>query len=128
MSLKTFRQRTWPKLIRKAQHSTRLRFQKKPSLHLGRRYPQTIMVMTRDRSNVRAIQVHVSKRMVRENPRLARVVLLHELREALFYQRGYSKRQSNLKSQRFEKGDMRRAGFGNRSKMGWLLRGFYRRR
>lgn len=117
----------WPSLVRKAEKSTRMKFKKRPVLKLARRaHPSTEMEISRNRKQVRKIHVHVSRRMARENPALAEVCLLHELREALYVQRGYSKRQSDLKAQRFERGDMRRAGL-DRKKLGWALRSFYGR-
>lgn len=120
--------RKWPSLIRKAEKSTRMKFRRKPVLKLDRHYPSTDMTISRNRKYVRKIHVHVSKRMVRENPKLAEVCLLHELREALYVQQGYSPRQADLKAQKREVGDMQRAGFGDRKKLGWLLRSFYHRK
>ncbi len=115
-------------LVRKAETSTRIKFKHKPVLKFRERaYPQTTGQMSRDRTNVKTVHVQVSKRMAREAPKLAVICILHELRETLYFQRGYSARQADLKAQRFERGDMRRAGFGDRKKLGWLLRKYYGR-
>ncbi len=120
--------RKFPRLVRKAEESTRIKFKHKPVLKFrARAYPQTTLKASRDRAVVKTVHVQVSKRMAREDPKLAEVCVLHELRETLYFQRGYSERQADLKAQRFESGDMRRAGFGDRKKLGWLLRKHYGR-
>lgn len=62
--------------------------------------------------------------MVRENPKLAELAVMHELRENLAYQHGCSQARAHRRVSKMERGDRRRLGL--KKSAGWLFRDHYR--
>jgi len=98
MSLTSFR-KSWGRLIRKAETKT-LKFKHKPKLKLSRRLVPSETVGS----------VSVPRKLVKKNSRFAEVSALHELREALRRQNGYSRRAAHRIATRNEAGDIRKLG------------------
>lgn len=119
--------RRFPSLIRRAEHSCRLRFKKKPSLKPSGGRPRSVVRTTKDRKNIRQSTVFIPKSMMRRDEKLSELSIMHELRATLCLQNHYSQTRADQKARKLERGDMKRL-FPGRKSVGWLLRGYYQRR
>ena len=117
--------RKYPSLVKRAEKSCRLRFEKRPTLKLGRGYPRNETWRSKRNGTVKRARVTVSRRMAKEDPKLAQLCILHELRSNLLLQNGYSPSRARKRATRMERGDMKRLGFNGRKKAKWLLWNFY---
>ena len=120
--------RKYPRLIRRAEHSMRLRFKKNPSLRIakGGRPREECLRSHNEHGTIIKVplaRVTIPRRMARENPKFAELAVLHELRETLCFQNGYSPSQSHKKAAARERGDRKRLGL--KKNTGWLFRDHY---
>jgi len=120
--------RKYPRLIRRAEHSMRLKFKRKPTLRISASGRPRDECGTKHNMHGKIIKVTLArviipKRMARENSKLAELAVLHELRENLAYQNGYSITRAHRTACKREHGDRKRLGLKKNS--GWLFRDHY---
>lgn len=120
--------RKYPRLICQAEKSLRLKFKRKPTLRFtpgGRPREDSFREVDGHGKIVRitVARIMIPKRMAKQSPRLAELAALHELRESLLFQNGYSMSRSHQKAARMERGDRKRLGLTKNT--GWLYRDFY---
>lgn len=100
-SLTSFKKWYWPRLIRRAEKSTRLKFERKPILTVQQRRGGLKGPAANEfRERGSHPHVYLTKRLIREDPKLAETCAGHELRELLYKQKGYSSRQAHLRSKK----------------------------
>lgn len=112
--------RKYPRLISRAEHSMRLRFKRKPTLRVSKGgRPRDECLRRRDEhgtvTKVPLARVTIPRRMVKENPKLAELAVMHELRENLLFQNAYSQTRSHRKACKRERGDRKRLGLKKNS-------------
>lgn len=120
--------RKYPRLIRQAERSMRLKFKRKPILRIskgGRPRDECEREREGNRkiTKVTLARITIPKRMAKENPKVAELAALHELRENLAFQNGYSITRSHRTACKREHGDRARLGLKKHS--GWLFRDHY---
>jgi len=125
MTIANFKRR-YPSLIRRVERSTRMKFLKKPTLKLEARRgnlkcPSKTDGKRRKGKVVRA-SVHLTKKVVREDPKLAEALALYELRLNLIWQKGKARsgRQAHRFAEKYEEGDRKRLGL--KKSVTWLTR------
>ena len=120
--------RKYPRLVHQVEHSLRLKFRKKPTLRVSKGgRPRDECLREHDGhgtvTKVVLARVTIPKRMAKEDPKLAELAVLHELRENLLFQRGRSQSQAHRKASKMERGDRKRLGL--KKSAGWLFRDHY---
>jgi len=120
--------RKYPRLIKRAERSMRLKFKRKPTLRVskgGRPRDECLREHNRHGtvSKVVLARVTIPRRMAKEKPKLAELAVMHELRENLAYQNGHSQSQAHRKASKMERGDRKRLGL--KKNAGRLFRDHY---
>jgi len=121
-------QKDYPRLVRMVERSNHSRFKRRPTLVVckgGRPRGESERIRRGKRVvGVSKSRIFIPRRMARENKPLARLAVIHELREDLAFQNGNCKTKSHKLALKAEKAYRRRVG----SKSGGrLLNDFYRR-
>jgi len=112
-SVTQFRRR-WPGLIRKVQSERHTKFQKKPTLKLGRGKPRNETWWRN--GEVTRSKITLPKRIIRNyKEKYAVIMARHELRESLAIQGGWRASRAHAYASRRQRGDMRRLSHRRKS-------------